>query len=320
MSQVSTGQERAEAHQDQDLVGYYLNEIGSRPLLSADEEVALAKRIEAGVYAAELLRRVEAGERGADEQQRRDWKLVARDGRRAKEEMITANLRLVVSVAKKQHRSGVPFADVIQEGNAGLIRAVEKFDYTKGYKFSTYATWWIRQSINRGLAEQSRTVRLPVHMVEQLNKFDRLERRLGMRLQREPTLEEVAAEAGVTAERIADMRQSARDVVSLDIPVGEDGETSVGDLLEDPEAPRAADVAEHRAFTADMHTLLESLPEREARVVALRYGLHDGHQHTLQHVATRLGLSRERIRQLERQALSQLRNPERSRPLQAWAS
>ncbi|RCW46292.1 RNA polymerase primary sigma factor/RNA polymerase nonessential primary-like sigma factor [Halopolyspora algeriensis] len=310
----------ADTHSDQDLVGQYLNEIGSTPLLTADDEVALAKRIEAGVYAAELLRRADAGEREVSDEDRRDLAMVARDGRRAKEYMIRANLRLVVSVAKKQLRGGVPFADVIQEGNAGLIHAVEKFDYTKGYKFSTYATWWIRQSINRGLAEQGRTVRLPVHVVEQLNKFDRLERKLGVRLEREPTTEELAAEAGVSVDKLTELRRSARDVVSFDVPVGEDGETSIGDLVEDMDAPRATDIVEQQAFTEEMRTVLDSLPEREATIITLRYGLHDGHQHTLQNVAARLGLTRERIRQLEKQALANLRRPERSRPLTAWAS
>ncbi|MDR7300106.1 sigma-70 family RNA polymerase sigma factor [Haloactinomyces albus] len=322
MSQAKTLAEGrvADTHTDQDLVGQYLNEIGSTPLLTADDEVALAKRIEAGVYAAELLRQVDAGERTVPSEERRDLAMVARDGQRAKEYMIRANLRLVVSVAKKQLRGGVPFSDIIQEGNAGLIHAVEKFDYAKGYKFSTYATWWIRQSINRGLAEQGRTVRLPVHVVEQLNKFDRLERKLGTRLEREPTVEELAAEAEVSPEKITELRRAAREVISIDVPVGEDGETSVGDLIEDTETPRASEIVEQRAFTEELRTLLGSLPEREARIVSLRYGLDDGHQHTLQHVAARMGLTRERIRQLEKQALAELRSPERSRRLLAWAS
>lgn len=317
---ASTEATASDQHNEPDLVGHYLNQIGSTPLLSAADEIDLAKRIEAGVYATELLRRDDAGEQVLRGYDRDELTTVARSGQSAKQYMIKANLRLVVSTAKKRTRGGLPFADVIQEGNLGLIRAVEKFDYTKGYKFSTYAMWWIRQSISRGLADQPRTVRLPVHVVEQLNKFDQCERKLWLKLEREPTLEELAEEADTTVEKITDLRRSAREVISLDLPVGEDGETSVGELIEDTHSPRAADIVEQRAFTTELRSLLGALPQREATIIELRYGLRDGHQHSLHDVASRLGLHRERIRQLEKHALAQLRSPEHKQPLLEWAS
>ncbi|MQA09090.1 MAG: sigma-70 family RNA polymerase sigma factor [Pseudonocardiaceae bacterium] len=313
-------EQAAELHEEPDLVGRYLNDIGSTPLLTADDEVALAKRIEAGVYAAELLRQADAGARVVPDADRDDLAAVASDGRHAKDYMIRANLRLVVSAAKKHLRRGLPFADVIQEGNLGLIHAVEKFDYTKGYKFSTYAMWWIRQSIGRGVAEQPRTVRLPVHVVDQLNKFDRLERKLGLSLGREPTLEELATEAETPQEKIVELRRAAREAISLDVAVGEDGETSVGDLIEDVDAPRAEDSVEQQALTDELHTLLDSLSEREGTVLALRFGLRDGHQHTLQEVAALTGLTRESVRRLEKQALAELRSPKHHRRVLDWAS
>jgi len=306
--------------QDPDLVRFYLDDIGATPLLTAEQEVALAKRIEAGVYAAELLRQAEAGEFDVPVERRRDLRLVTRDGERAKDHMVRANLRLVVSVATKHSFGGLPFLDVVQEGNLGLIHAVEKFDYTKGFKFSTYATWWIRQAIDRGLAGQARTIRLPTHVAGELGRFARVERRLAVRLEREPTVEELAAEAEVPVDKIVELRLTAREAVSLDTPVGAEGDTRLGDLIEDTDGPTAADVVEQHALTDELRTLVETLPPREALIISLRYGLRDGHQHTLQQVADRLGLTRERIRQLEKQALGELRDPGRNRRLLGLAA
>jgi RNA polymerase sigma factor (sigma-70 family) len=301
-------------------VGQYLAQIGSTPLLSAEDEVELAKRIEAGVYAAELLRAADAGERSINAARRRELMALAGDGRAAKDHMIRANLRLVVSAARKHARRGVPFLDVVQEGNLGLIRAVEKFDYTKGFKFSTYAMWWIRQAIERGLAEQSRTVRLPAHVAETVSKLNRIDRNLNRLLGREPTLDEVAEEAGLTTDRVLELRRVARDSVSLDTPVGDDGETTLGELIEDADVLQAADIAEQRALTASLRDLVATLPAREATIIELRFGLHDGQPHTLQEVADRVGLTRERVRQLEKKALADLRDPRRHEPMLAWAS
>ncbi|KWX03830.1 RNA polymerase sigma factor SigB [Carbonactinospora thermoautotrophica] len=301
------------------MVHQYLTQIGSTPLLSAEEEIELAKRIEAGVYAAELLREADAGERHLSAEQRRELEIVARDGELAKDHMIRANLRLVVAAARRYVHRGLPFLDVIQEGNLGLIRAVEKFDYTKGYKFSTYAMWWIRQAIERGLAQQARTVRLPTHVVEELLKLGRVERELQLRLGREPTVEEVAADAKMPVEKVMELRQVARDAVSLDTPVGEEGDTVVGDLIEDTEVLQATDVVEFRELAEELRALIDTLPPREAMIITLRYGLHNGRPYTLQEIADRLGLTRERVRQLEKEALAKLRNPERYRPILAWA-
>ncbi|WP_434582191.1 sigma-70 family RNA polymerase sigma factor [Carbonactinospora thermoautotrophica] len=313
---------RAEPHEpydEPDLVHQYLTQIGSTPLLSAEEEIELAKRIEAGVYAAGLLREADAGERHLSAEQRRELEIVARDGELAKDHMIRANLRLVVAAARRYVHRGLPFLDVIQEGNLGLIRAVEKFDYTKGYKFSTYAMWWIRQAIERGLAQQARTVRLPTHLVEELLKLGRVERELQLRLGREPTVEEVAADAKMPVEKVMELRQVARDAVSLDTPVGEEGDTVVGDLIEDTEVLQATDVVEFRELAEELRALIDTLPPREAMIITLRYGLHNGRPYTLQEIADRLGLTRERVRQLEKEALAKLRNPERYRPILAWA-
>ncbi len=315
-------QHRAEPYEpydEPDLVHQYLTQIGSTPLLSAEEEVELAKRIEAGVYAAELLREADAGERSLSAEQRRELEAVARDGQCAKDHMIRANLRLVVAAARKYTRRGLPFLDVVQEGNLGLIRAVEKFDYTKGYKFSTYAMWWIRQAIERGLAQHARMVRLPTHVVEELLKLGRAERQLQLRLGREPTMEEVAAEAKMPVEKVMELRRAARDAISLDTPVGEDGDTVVGDLIEDTEVLQATDVVEFQALAEQLRALIDTLPPREALIISLRYGLHNGRPYTLQEIAERVGLTRERVRQLEKEALAQLRNSERSQPVLAWA-
>ncbi len=316
----NTTRRRARHDDEPDLVGQYLAQIGKTPLLSAPEEVELAKRIEAGVYAAELLRAADAGEQDITADRRNDLEAVARDGQAAKDHMIRANLRLVVSAARKHSRRGLPFLDVIQEGNLGLIRAVEKFDYAKGFKFSTYAMWWIRQAIERGMAEQARTVRLPVHVAETVSKLTRVDRQLQRTLGRDPTVDEVAEEAGLPVERVLELRRLTRDAVSLDTPIGDDGETSLGDLIEDTDVVQASDVAEFHALTDELRTLLATLPPREATIIRLRYGLHDGHQYTLQQIAERIGLTRERVRQLEKHALAELRDPERREPLLAWAS
>ncbi|MBF8185033.1 sigma-70 family RNA polymerase sigma factor [Nonomuraea sp. K274] len=298
-----------EPYDEPDLLGQYLAQIGRTPLLTAGEEVELAKRIEAGVYARHRLDEGHGdGELAA----------IAADGELAKDHMLRANLRLVVSTARKYYRRGWPLLDLIQEGNLGLIHAVEKFDYTRGYKFSTYATWWIRQSIDRGLADKSRAVRLPVHVADQVAKVNRLERELETLLGREPADEEVARAADVTVERLAHLRKVSRDVVSLDTPLGDDAETRFGDLLADETIP-ASEVMEHRALAEELREVVDRLPEREAVIITLRYGLSDGKTHTYQEIGDMLGLTRERIRQLERRALGALRRPERARPLQVWA-
>ncbi len=299
-----------------DPVRTYLNEIGRTPLLSAAEEVDLAKRIEAGVYASVKL----AEGKRLSAKMRRELTAVAEDGELARSHMLQANLRLVVSVAKRYSNRGMAFLDIVQEGNLGLIRAVEKFDYAKGFKFSTYAMWWIRQAVTRALADQSRTIRLPVHVVEQLNKMSRIERDMRQELGRDPTHEELATELGHTPEQVRQMLRNARQPVSLDNPVG-DGEDSVlGDHIEDIEAPSAPEAAEHRAMVETLRGLLDTLEPREARVVALRFGLEGGTPRTLDDIGHELGLTRERIRQIEKDALAKLRDPKRSGRLLDWAS
>ncbi|WP_067184907.1 sigma-70 family RNA polymerase sigma factor [Microtetraspora niveoalba] len=352
------GTGRAEPHEpfdEQDLLGQYLSQIGKTPLLTAQEEVDLAKRIEAGLYAEHLIEESDAGgdtgrdgggdraegaraeathgaepadaarvpaqrapERGGPGDRLQELREIVRDGDAAKDHMLRANLRLVVAAAKKYGHRGWPLLDVIQEGNLGLIRAVEKFDYAKGFKFSTYAMWWIRQSIERGLADKSRTVRLPVHILEQLSKVTRAERHLEGHLGHEPTEEEVAAAAGQTVEALAELRRLAHDTVSLDMVVGEDGETRIGDLIADAEVVPVSEVLECRVLAEQLRSLVDMLPDREAYIVTLRYGLGDGRTHTYQEIGDRLGLTRERIRQLERQALRSLRQPEHIEPLLAW--
>ncbi|MBX6371281.1 MAG: RNA polymerase sigma factor [Acidothermus sp.] len=298
-----------------DPVRNYLNEIGRTPLLDAAQEVELAKRIEAGVYAE-----VKLADPNLTEEQRRELEWVRDDGARAKAHMLEANLRLVVSVAKRYSNRGMSFLDVIQEGNLGLIRAVEKFDYTKGYKFSTYAMWWIRQAITRALADQARTIRLPVHVVEQLNKLTRLQRELHQQLGREPTSEELAAELDRTPEQIEEMLRNARQPVSLDNPVGDDEDTLLGDLIEDMEAPAASDALEYQAMIDTVHRALAGLDPREARVIQLRFGLVGGRPHTLDEIGRDVGLTRERVRQIEREALAKLRDPNSPDSLLDWAS
>lgn len=291
-----------------DLLGVYLRQIGTTPLLSAADEVDLAERIEAGLYAAHLIGQGDGSP---------ELELVRRDGQRAKELLIRANLRLVVAAARKYAHRGLPLPDVIQEGNLGLIRAVEKFDYRRGYKFSTYGMWWIRQAIERGIHDKGRTVRLPVHVAEELSRLLRIERRLAASLGREPAVAELAAAAERPVAEVIRLREFALETVSLDLPVGEQGENSIGDLIVDEDGLQVQEAAERRAFGAEVDALVGALPPQEAYIIRLRFGLA-GHQvRTYTDIATQMGLTRERIRQLEKQALKRLR--ERA-PLLAWAS
>jgi RNA polymerase sigma factor (sigma-70 family) len=302
-----------------DLMRVYLNEIGRTPLLSAAEEVELSRRIEAGVYARELLRRHDAGEEKIPAKRRRDLTLVAEDGAAAKDHMLRANLRLVVSVAKKFSNRGVPLGDIIQEGNVGLVRAVEKFDYAKGFKFSTYAMWWIRQAIGRGLPELARTIRLPVHVNEEVAKVARARRELLQKLNRTPEFDEIAELTGLKTERVAELSRLGRDPISLDATVGDGDDTVFGDLLVDTGGVTTEDTVEHRAMIGQLHEVIDRLPEREATIVRLRFGLYDGKPRTLDEIGRELGLTRERIRQLEKLALSKLRHPSVTQELD-WAS
>ena len=299
-----------------DSVHTYLKSIGRTSLLTAEQEVNLAKRIEAGLFAEHKL----ATEPSLDEAYRRDLEEVAEDGRRAKAHMLEANLRLVVSVAKKYSDRGLSLLDVVQEGNLGLIRAVEKFDYTKGYKFSTYAMWWIRQAIQRGFADSARTIRLPVHVLEMLSKLSRVERDMHQRLGREPTPEELAVELDRTPDQIEELLRTSRQPISLDSTIGEDGETSIGDLIEDVDAPEASELVDRQLMAEQLRSALDALTPREATIMAMRFGLYDGNPHTLDEIGRALGLTRERIRQLEKQSLSKLRHPSRAQPLLDFAS
>jgi RNA polymerase nonessential primary-like sigma factor len=299
-----------------DLVRVYLNGIGRTALLTAEQEVDLAKRIEAGVFAAHKL---ESAKR-LTPQRRIDLKMIVRDGNRARNHLLVANLRLVVSLAKRYTGRGMPLLDLIQEGNLGLIRAVEKFDYTKGFKFSTYATWWIRQAISRGMADQGRTIRLPVHLVEQVNKLSRLKRELHQQLGRDATMAELAAESGIPEEKIADLLDHARDPVSLDMPVGSDEEAPLGDFIEDSESTSAEAAVVAGFMHDDINKVLRTLDEREQTVVRLRYGLDDGRPRTLDEIGRVFGISRERVRQIERDSMAKLRAGERSEALRAYAS
>ena len=299
-----------------DSVHTYLKSIGRTSLLTAEQEVDLAKRIEAGLFAEHKL----DSEPDLDPEVRRDLELVAEDGRRAKAHMLEANLRLVVSVAKKYSDRGLSLLDVVQEGNLGLIRAVEKFDYTKGYKFSTYAMWWIRQAIQRGFADSARTIRLPVHVLEMLSKLSRVERDMHQRLGREPTPEELAVELDRTPDQIEELLRTSRQPISLDSTIGEDGETSIGDLIEDVDAPEASELVNRQLMAEQLRSALDALTPREATIMAMRFGLYDGNPHTLDEIGRALGLTRERIRQLEKQSLSKLRHPSRAQPLLDFAS
>jgi RNA polymerase primary sigma factor len=299
-----------------DSVHTYLKSIGRRQLLTAEEEVNLAKRIEAGLFAEYKLET----EKRLSKQYIADLEAVAEDGRRAKAHMLEANLRLVVSVAKKYSDRGLSLLDVVQEGNLGLIRAVEKFDYSKGYKFSTYAMWWIRQAIQRGFADSARTIRLPVHVLEMLSKLSRVERDMHQRLGREPTPEELAVELDRTPDQIEELLRTSRQPISLDSTIGEDGETSIGDLIEDVDAPEAGELVDRQLMADQLRNALSALTPREATIMSMRFGLYDGNPHTLDEIGKALGLTRERIRQLEKQSLSKLRHPSRAQPLLDYAS
>ncbi|GLW25781.1 RNA polymerase sigma factor [Microbispora triticiradicis] len=303
-----------------DSVHTYLKSIGRRTLLTAAQEVELAKRIEAGLYAEyKLETALESGDH-LPAHVREDLEWAIEDGRRAKDHMLEANLRLVVSVAKKYTDRGMALLDVVQEGNLGLIRAVEKFDYTKGYKFSTYAMWWIRQAIQRGFADSARTIRLPVHVLEMLSKLSRVERDMHQRLGREPTPEELAAELDKTPDQIEELLRTSRQPISLDSTIGEDGETRIGDLIEDVDSPEASEVVDRQLLAEQLKGVLGNLSPREAKIMSLRFGLADGKPHTLDEIGKHLGLTRERIRQLEKESLSKLRHPSNTRPLLDWAS
>jgi RNA polymerase nonessential primary-like sigma factor len=299
-----------------DLVRVYLNGIGRTALLTAAQEVDLAKRIEAGVFAQHML---DTAKRPSPKR-RSELHAVVRDGLLAKNHLLEANLRLVVSLAKRYTGRGMPLLDLIQEGNLGLIRAVEKFDYAKGYKFSTYATWWIRQAITRGMADQGRTIRLPVHLVEQVNKLARIKRELHQNLGREATNEELAAESGIPVDKVGDLLEHARDPVSLDMPVGAEEDAPLGDFIEDAEATDAESAVISGFLQDDLRRVLSTLEDREQHVVRLRYGLDDGQPKTLDQIGKRFGLSRERVRQIEREVMAKLRQGDRAARLRAYAS
>jgi RNA polymerase primary sigma factor len=297
-----------------DPVKDYLKQIGKVPLLNAEQEVELAKRIEAGLFAEEKL--AESHRMNTD--QRIDLEWIAEDGRRAKNHLLEANLRLVVSLAKRYTGRGMLFLDLIQEGNLGLIRAVEKFDYTKGYKFSTYATWWIRQAITRAMADQARTIRIPVHMVEVINKLARVQRQMLQDLGREPTPEELAVELDMTPEKVVEVQKYGREPISLHTPLGEDGDSEFGDLIEDSEAIQPGEAVSFTLLQEQLHSVLDTLSEREAGVVSMRFGLTDGQPKTLDEIGKVYGVTRERIRQIESKTMSKLRHPSRSQVLRDY--
>ena len=299
-----------------DLVRVYLNGIGKTALLDAEEEVELAQQIEVGLYAQHLLDDPDVHLTRA---KKRDLKILAKQGRKARAHLLEANLRLVVSLAKRYTGRGMPLLDLIQEGNLGLIRAMEKFDYTKGFKFSTYATWWIRQAITRGMADQSRTIRLPVHLVEQVNKLSRIRREMYQSLGREPTNEELAEESGIPESKIEMLLRQSRDPVSLDMPVGADEEAPLGDFIEDAEATDAEDAVVSTLRHDDIQDIINGLEQREQDVIRLRYGLTDGVPRTLDQIGRQYGLSRERVRQIEREVMAKLRAGERADRLRDYA-
>ncbi|GGO77211.1 RNA polymerase sigma factor [Nonomuraea cavernae] len=299
-----------------DPVKDYLKQIGKVPLLNAEQEVELAKRIEAGLFAEEQLGGGETDSLPVDVRAELEW--IAEDGRRAKNHLLEANLRLVVSLAKRYTGRGMLFLDLIQEGNLGLIRAVEKFDYTKGYKFSTYATWWIRQAITRAMADQARTIRIPVHMVEVINKLARVQRQMLQDLGREPTPEELARELDMTPEKVVEVQKYGREPISLHTPLGEEGDSEFGDLIEDSEAIVPADAVSFTLLQEQLHSVLDTLSEREAGVVSMRFGLTDGQPKTLDEIGKVYGVTRERIRQIESKTMSKLRHPSRSQVLRDY--
>ncbi len=308
----------AELTASADSVRAYLKQIGKVALLNAEEEVELAKRIEAGLYATQKMTELAEGGTKLPVQQRRDMQWICRDGERAKNHLLEANLRLVVSLAKRYTGRGMAFLDLIQEGNLGLIRAVEKFDYTKGYKFSTYATWWIRQAITRAMADQARTIRIPVHMVEVINKLGRIQRELLQDLGREATPEELAKEMDITPEKVLEIQQYAREPISLDQTIGDEGDSQLGDFIEDSEAVVAVDAVSFTLLQDQLQSVLETLSEREAGVVRLRFGLTDGQPRTLDEIGQVYGVTRERIRQIESKTMSKLRHPSRSQVLRDY--
>ena len=298
-----------------DLVRVYLNGIGKTALLSAEDEVELAQAIEVGLYAEYKL----ANAAKLTRAEKRDLKILAREGKKARSHLLEANLRLVVSLAKRYTGRGMPLLDLIQEGNLGLIRAMEKFDYAKGFKFSTYATWWIRQAITRGMADQSRTIRLPVHLVEQVNKLSRIKREMYQSLGREATNEELSEESGIEESKIEMLLRQSRDPVSLDMPVGTDEEAPLGDFIEDAEATDAETAVVASMRHSDIRSVIDSLEEREQDVIRLRYGLDDGVPRTLDQIGRKFGLSRERVRQIEREVMAKLRDGNRADRLREYA-
>nr|WP_308249259.1 RNA polymerase sigma factor [Nonomuraea harbinensis] len=297
-----------------DSVKTYLKEIGRVPLLNAEQEIELAKRIEAGLFARERL----GTEPDLDDELRADLTWIADDGELAKRRMLEANLRLVVSIAKRYTGRGMLFLDLIQEGNLGLIRTIEKFDYRLGYKFSTYATWWIKQAITRAMADQARTIRIPVHMVELINKVARAQRRLQSELGREPTPEEIAEETELTPGRVVEVQSYGREPISLDTPLGDDGDSQFGDLIEDTEAVSPADAVSFTLLQHQLRALLDELSEREAGVISMRYGLVNGSPMTLDEIGRVYGVTRERIRQIEAKTMSKLRHPSRAMALRDY--
>ncbi|RBY81216.1 RNA polymerase sigma factor [Blastococcus sp. TF02-09] len=308
----------AEMTASTDAVRAYLKLIGRVKLLTAEEEVDLAKRIEAGLYASHKLADAAAAGETLPVSRRRELTWVTRDGERAKDHLLEANLRLVVSLAKRYTGRGMAFLDLIQEGNMGLIRAVEKFDYTKGFKFSTYATWWIRQAITRAMADQARTIRIPVHMVEVINKLGRIQREMSQSLGREPTPEELAKELDLTPEKVLEIQQYAREPISLDQTIGDEGDSQLGDFIEDSEAVVAVDAVSFGLMQDQLLSVLQTLSEREAGVVRLRFGLTDGQPRTLDEIGRVYGVTRERIRQIESKTMSKLRHPSRSQVLRDY--
>ncbi len=298
-----------------DPVKDYLKQIGKVALLNAEQEVDLALRIEAGLFAEE---KINSDDGSMDPKLKRELEFIIHDGKRAKNHLLEANLRLVVSLAKRYTGRGMLFLDLIQEGNLGLIRAVEKFDYTKGFKFSTYATWWIRQAITRAMADQARTIRIPVHMVEVINKLARVQRQMLQDLGREPTPEELALELDMTPEKVVEVQKYGREPISLHTPLGEDGDSEFGDLIEDSEAVVPADAVSFTLLQEQLHSVLDTLSEREAGVVAMRFGLTDGQPKTLDEIGKVYGVTRERIRQIESKTMSKLRHPSRSQVLRDY--
>ncbi|WP_312899026.1 RNA polymerase sigma factor [Corynebacterium variabile] len=308
----------AELTASADSVRAYLKQIGKVALLNAEQEVSLAKRIEAGLYATYKMEQIKESGEKVSPMQKRDLREIDRDGRKAKNHLLEANLRLVVSLAKRYTGRGMAFLDLIQEGNLGLIRAVEKFDYTKGYKFSTYATWWIRQAITRAMADQARTIRIPVHMVEVINKLGRIQRELLQDLGREPTPEELAKEMDITEDKVLEIQQYAREPISLDQTIGDEGDSQLGDFIEDSEAVIAVDAVSFTLLQDQLQDVLHTLSEREAGVVKLRFGLTDGMPRTLDEIGQVYGVTRERIRQIESKTMSKLRHPSRSQVLRDY--